>query len=210
MVFPVVMYSCESWTIKRLSAEELMFLNCSARERRLLRVIWTARRSNQSILKEINHEYSLEGMMLKLKLWPSGAKSWFIGKDPDAGKDWRQKKRVAEDKIVGWNHLFNEHELGQTPRDSEGQGSLKCCSPWGCKELDMTEQLSNNNFENANWFCDFPYSYKNAVYFLPGVLLRSTGTYLCAVDRIQLHCPERCQPITPSPAPWVDQAVLLS
>ena len=86
MVFPVVMYSCESWTIKRLSAEELMFLNRSARERRLLRVPWTARRSNQSILKEIDHECSLEGMMLKLKLWPSDAKSRVIGKDPDAGK----------------------------------------------------------------------------------------------------------------------------
>ena len=68
IIFPVVLYGCESWTIKRLSAEELMFLNCSARERRLLRVLWTARRSNQSILKEINHEYSLEGLMLKLKL----------------------------------------------------------------------------------------------------------------------------------------------
>ena len=68
MVFPVVMYSCESWTIKRLSAEELMFLNRSARERRLLRVPWTARRSNQSILKEISPEYPLEGLMLKLKL----------------------------------------------------------------------------------------------------------------------------------------------
>ena len=52
--------------------------------------------------------------------------------------------------MVGWNHLFNEHELGQTPGDSEGQGSLKCCSPWGHKELDTTEPLSDNNFENAN------------------------------------------------------------
>ena len=67
------------------------------------------------------------------------AKSWLIEKDPDAGKDWRQKeKRVAEDKMVGWNHLFNEHELGQTPGDSEGQGSLACCSPCGHKELDTT------------------------------------------------------------------------
>ena len=70
MVFPVAMYGCESWTIKKarkLSAEELMLLNCSV-WRRLLRVPWTARRSNQSILKEINPEYSLEGLMLKLKL----------------------------------------------------------------------------------------------------------------------------------------------
>ena len=66
MVFPVVMYGCESWTIKKLSIEELMLLNYSVGE--VLRVPWTARRSNQSILKEISPEYSLEGQMLKLKL----------------------------------------------------------------------------------------------------------------------------------------------
>ena len=66
MVFPVVMYGCESWTIKKLSTEELMLLNCGVGED--LRVPWTARRSNQSILKEISPEYSLEGLMLKLKL----------------------------------------------------------------------------------------------------------------------------------------------
>ena len=70
MVFPVVMYGCESWTVKKLSAEELMLLNCGVGGcwRRLLRVPWTARRSNQSILKEISPGISLEGMMLKLKL----------------------------------------------------------------------------------------------------------------------------------------------
>ena len=91
MVFPVVMYRCEGWTIKktehwRIDAFELWCW------RKLLRVLWTARRSNQSILKEINPEYSLEGLMLKLKLpilWPPDAKSWLICKDPDAGKDWR-------------------------------------------------------------------------------------------------------------------------
>ena len=66
MVFPVVMYGCESWTVRRLSAEELMLLNCGVGE--LLRVPWTARKPNQSILKEISPEYSVEGLMLKLKL----------------------------------------------------------------------------------------------------------------------------------------------
>ena len=66
MVFPVVMYGCESWTVRKLSAEELMLLNCGAGEDS--RVPWTARRSNQSIVEEINSEYSLEGLMLKLKL----------------------------------------------------------------------------------------------------------------------------------------------
>ena len=70
--------------------------------------------------------------------WPSDANSWLIGKDPDAGKYWRQKvKRETEDEMAGWHHLFNGHELGQTPGDGEGQGSLACCSPWGHKELDM-------------------------------------------------------------------------
>ena len=106
MVFPVVMYGCElyhkegwaSWT----DAFELWCL------RRLLRVPWTARRSNQSILKEINLEYSLEGLILKLKLENFGhfdMKSWLTGKDPDAGKDWGQKEKGAtEDEMAGWHH----------------------------------------------------------------------------------------------------------
>ena len=86
MVFPVVMYRCESWTIKkaecqRINAFELWFW------RRLLRVPWTGRRSNQSILKEINPEYSLEGLMLKLKPSDAKSQSQLIGKDPDAGKN---------------------------------------------------------------------------------------------------------------------------
>ena len=89
MVFPVVMYMWESWTIKKAEHQRIdaFQLLCW---RRLLRVSWTARRSNQSILKEINTEYSLEGLMLKLILWPPDVKRWLIAKDPDAGKDWRQ------------------------------------------------------------------------------------------------------------------------
>ena len=108
MPFPVVTYGCESWTIKKaeMGAFELWCW------RRLLRVLWTAKRSNQSILKEINSEYSLEGLMLKLKLWPSNAKNWLIRKDPDAGKDWRQEEKgVTEDEMVGWHHRVNGHEF---------------------------------------------------------------------------------------------------
>ena len=99
MVFPVVMYGCESWTIKkaerwRIDAFELWCW------RRLLRIPWTKRRSNQSILKEISPEYSLEGLMLKLQiLWPPVGKNWLIWKDPDAGKDWRQEVKGTWD---GW------------------------------------------------------------------------------------------------------------
>ena len=141
MAFPVVMHGYESWTIKkaerrRIDAFELWCW------RRLLRVSWTARRSNQRILKEISPEYSLEGLMLKLKLQYFGhldSKSWLIRKDPDAGKDWRQEEKgTTEDEMVGWHHWLNGHEFQQAPRDGEGQGSLACCNPWGRKESDMT------------------------------------------------------------------------
>ena len=78
-------------------------------------------------------------------LWPPDAKNWLIGKDPDAGDDWRQEEKgMTEDEMVGWHHQLNGREFGQAPGDGEGQGSLACCSPWGCKELDMTEWLNNN------------------------------------------------------------------
>ena len=106
----------------------------------------TARRSNPSILKEINPEYSLEGLMLKLQYFGylmQGADS--LEKDPDAGKDWGpMKKQEKEDEMIGWHHQLNGHEFQQTPRDAEGQGSLACCSPWGRKELDMAERLNHN------------------------------------------------------------------
>ena len=113
MVFPVVMYQCESWTVKkaehwRINAFELWCW------RRLLRVLWTARRSNQSILKEISPGCSLEGMTLKLKLvlWPPHAKTWLIGKDSDAGRDWRrEEKGTTKDEIAGWHHQLDGHEF---------------------------------------------------------------------------------------------------
>ena len=82
-------------------------------------------------------------------LWPPYAKSWFIGKDPDAGKDRKQKKKgMVEDRMVGWHHQLNGHEFQQAPEVGEGQGSLGCCSPWGRKESHTTEQLN----WAENWF----------------------------------------------------------
>ena len=73
--------------------------------------------------------------------WLPEAKRWLIRKDPDAGKDWRQERKgMTNDGIVGWHHWLNGHEFEQAPGDGEGQGSLECCSPWGHKELDRTEQ----------------------------------------------------------------------
>ena len=113
VVFPIVTYGCESWTIKkaerwRIEAFELWCW-------RLLRVPWTARRSNQSILKEIRSEYSLGGLMLKLKLQHFGhlMRRTDTGKDPDAGKDWRQEEKgMIENEMVRWHHQLNGHEFG--------------------------------------------------------------------------------------------------
>ena len=102
-----------------------------------------ARRSNQSILKEHlifigRTDAEAEGPIL----WPPDAKSQLTGKDPDAGKVWRQEKKWAtEDEMVGWHHRLNGQE--QAPGDGEGQGSLACCNPCGRKESDMTKQLNN-------------------------------------------------------------------
>ena len=143
MVFPVVMYGYESWTIKkaehwRIDAFELWCW------RRLLRVPWTARRLNQSILKEINPEYSSEGLMLKLKLPYFGhlmqrayslEKTLMLEKTED-----RRERGMMEDEMVGWHHWLNRHDFEQAPGDGEGQGSLPYYSPWGHKELDRIEQ----------------------------------------------------------------------
>ena len=81
-------------------------------------------------------------------LWPSDVKSWLTEKDPDDGKDWREKKKgVAEVEVVGWHHWLNGHEFEPALGDGEGQESLACCNPWGCKESDMTEWLKNNKKE---------------------------------------------------------------
>ena len=79
-------------------------------------------------------------------LWPPDAKSWLIGKDPDAGKDWRQEKNgMAEDEMFGWYHQLEGHEFEQVLGDGEGQESLACYSPWGHNELDTTEWLNSNS-----------------------------------------------------------------
>ena len=76
-------------------------------------------------------------------LWSSDVKNQLIGKDPDSGKDWGQEEKgTTEYEVVGWHHLLDGHEFEQAPRVGDGQGSLVCCSPWGRKELDMTERLN--------------------------------------------------------------------
>ena len=140
IAFPVVMYICESLCIKKTGhwRTETFKLLCW---KRLLKVPWTARRSNQSTLKEINSEYSLEGLMIKLKLQYFGhlmQRGQLIGKDSDAGKNWRHKEKgIAENEMIRWHHGLNGHEFEQTLGDSEEQESLVCLSPWGHKESNM-------------------------------------------------------------------------
>ena len=146
MVFPVVMYECESWTIKKAERQRIdaFELWCW---RRLMRVPWTARRSNQSILKEISPKYTLEGWMLKLKLHyfvHLMRRTNSLEKTVILGKTRQEEKGITEDEMVGWHHRPNGHEFEQTPGESEGQGRLSFCIPWGHKEPVMSYQLNNN------------------------------------------------------------------
>ena len=143
MVFPVVMYGCESWTVKKAERQKIdaFELWCW----RLLRVPWTARTSNQSILK-ISPGCSLEGLMLKLKLQHSGhlmqrvellEKTLMLG-----GIGGRRRRGRQEDEMAGWHHWLNAHEFEWTLGVSDGQGGLVCCDSWGLKESDTTERLN--------------------------------------------------------------------
>ena len=143
VVFPVVIYGCESLTVKKAECRrtEAFELWCW---RRLLTVSGTARKSIQSILKEISPEYSLEGLMLKLKLQMQRAgslkKTLMLGKIKSRRRKGRQRKRWLDGII---NSMVMS--LSKFWKNDEGQGRVGYCSPWGRKESDTTEQLNNNN-----------------------------------------------------------------
>ena len=151
MVFPVVMYGCESWTVKKAERQRIdaFELWCW---RRLLRVPWTARTSNQSHPKGDQSWVFFGSTDAKAEtpiLWPPHAKNWLIGKDSDARRDWGQEEKgTTEDEMAGWNHRLNEHEFVWTPGAGDGQGGLACCNSWGRKESDTTERL---NWTELNW-----------------------------------------------------------
>ena len=134
---------------RKLNAEELMLLNC------------VLEKTLESPLdcKEIQPVHSkgdqpwcsLEGMMLKLKpvLWPPHAKSWLIGKDSDAGRDWGQEEKgTTEDEMAGWHHWLDGREFEWTLGVADGQTGLACCDSWGYQESDTTEWL---NWTELNW-----------------------------------------------------------
>ena len=148
MAFPLVMYRHEIWTIKKAEHQRIdaFRLWCW---RRLLRVPWPERKSNQSIVKG-NQSWMFiwktDAEAETLILWSPYVKNWLIGKDPDAGIDRRQEEKgTTEDEMVGWHCRLNGHEFEQTLGHGEGQGSLVCCSLWGRKESDTTEWIHNNN-----------------------------------------------------------------
>ena len=160
MVFPRVMYRWKSWNIKkaehqRTDAFELWYW------RRLLKSPLDCKEI-QPVNPKGNKPWVFTGRTKAEAeapiLWPPDAKSRLIRKNSDAGKDWGQEEKgVTEDEMVGWHHRLNGHEFEKTLGDSEGQGSLACCSSWGHKELDMTKQLYNNKgkWTSERWGCSF-------------------------------------------------------
>ena len=138
------MYGCESWTIKKAERRKIdaFGLWCW---RRLLRVAWTARRSNQSVLEEINPVTHWKDWC-----WSSNTRATWCEELTHWKRSWCQERLKAggEGEDRGWDggwHWSNEHKFEQTPRDGEGQGSLVCCSPWSFKESDTTECLNNSS-----------------------------------------------------------------
>ena len=130
MVFPVVMYGCENWTIKKAECQKIdaFELRCWRRLESPLDFKPVNPKEYQSWIFFVRTDAKAETPIL----WPPDAKNQLFGKDPDAGKDWRlEEKGMREDKMVGWHHRLNRHELEQAPGVGDGQASLACCSPWG-------------------------------------------------------------------------------
>ena len=146
MVFPVVMYGCESWTVKkaelwRIDAFELWCWRRLESPLDCKEIKPVNPKGNQSWIFIGRTDAEAEAQIL----WPPDVKSWLVRKDPDAGKDWRQEKGTTENEMVEWHHQLNGHEFEQTSGDSEGQRNLACCSSWGPKESDTTEQLNEQS-----------------------------------------------------------------
>ena len=140
IVFPVVMYECESWAIKKAECRkidtfELWFWRILASPLDCKEINPVNPKWNQSWIFIGRTHTKAETPVL----WPPDAKNWLTGKDPDGGKDRRlEEKRTREDEMIGWHHSLDGHEFEQALGAGNGQGSLACCSPWGHKELDTT------------------------------------------------------------------------
>ena len=147
LVFPLVMYGCESWTIKKAECQRIDAFE-----------LWCWRRLFENPLdckiKPVNPKGNQSWIFIGRTdaeaetpiLWPPDAMNWLIGKDPDAGKDWRQEKGTTEDETVGWHHWLDGQEFEQVLGVGDGQGRLACCSSWGHKELNTTD------WSELNWY----------------------------------------------------------
>ena len=145
----MVMCGCESGLYRKLSTEELMLLNCGVGEDS-----WESLglqgdqpvhpKANQSWVFIGRTDAEAEAPILR----PPDTKNWLIGKDPDAGKDWRQREKgITENEMVGWHHQLDGHEFEQATGVGEGHGSLACCSPWGCRHDWVTEQQHQHTLQ---------------------------------------------------------------
>ena len=139
---------------RKLSTEESMLLNCGVGEDSWEPLGLQGDQTSQSWILTGNQSWiftgSTDGEAEAPVFWPPDAKNWLIGKDPDAGKDWRwEEKGTIEDEMVGWHPWLDGHEFEQAPGVGEGQESLACSSPCGCKESDTTEQMNWSELKMA-------------------------------------------------------------
>ena len=176
MVFPVVMYGCESWGIKKAECWRIDAFE-----------LWRWRTLESPLdcnIKPVNPKGNRFWIFIGKTdaeaeapiFWPPDVKNWLIWKDPDVGKDWRQEEKgMTEDEIIGWHHRLNGHVFEQTLGVGNGHRSLACCSPWGCKESDMTEWLKWTKLK-AEW--------------LMGIKLLSGSSWSGRQGAVALcHCP---------------------
>ena len=148
LVFPVVVYRCESWTIKKAECRRI-----DAFELRCWRRVFKSPLDSKEI-KPVNPKGNQSWIFIGRTdaeaeapiLWPPDVKNRLIGKDPDAGQDWRQEEKgMTEDEMVGWHHRFDGHGFEQASGVGDGQGSLVFCDPWGRKELVTIKQLNRTD-----------------------------------------------------------------
>ena len=148
MVFPVVMYGCKSWTIKKAEHRK-NWCFWTVVLKKTLESPWDCKeiqpvhsKGDQSWMVIGRTDVEAETPIF----WPPDGKSWLIWKDPDAGKDWGQEEETTEDEMLGWDHQRNGHGFWGTLGVGDGQGGLVCCGSWGHKESDKTEQLNWTDF----------------------------------------------------------------
>ena len=145
MALPVVMYGCESWNMKKAEGRKIDAFE-----------LWCCRRLFSPLdckeTQPVHPKGDQSGVFIGRTdaepeiaiLWSPDGKNWLIWKYPDAGKHWTQKKGTTEDEMVGWHHWFNEHEFEQALGGGDGQGSLVCWSPWGCKQTELRDWTELN------------------------------------------------------------------